>query len=140
MNNTELGNKIKKLRKENKISQAALAKRFGLSQGAISQWERGVAKPDIVRLKAMADMFKVPVAELLDDNENPSMTVKTQTVGSNIRTPKKEKDTLSGFVKITIQESEMLKNFARLKSDQKTEVVNFIEYQLEKQKKNKPDT
>ena len=46
-----LSQRLADLRKENKLSQEALAEKMGLSRQAISKWERGESVPDIVALK-----------------------------------------------------------------------------------------
>lgn len=43
-----LGNKLVKLRKENKLSQDSLADKLGITRQTISNWELNITKPDIV--------------------------------------------------------------------------------------------
>lgn len=62
----ELGEKIKELRKERKISQDELAKGLGISFQAVSKWETGVSMPDIFLLPAIASMFGVSIDELFE--------------------------------------------------------------------------
>lgn len=51
--------RLKGLRTEHKITQAALADAMGLSQQAIAKWETGKSSPDITTLKKLADYFGV---------------------------------------------------------------------------------
>lgn len=54
-----LGNKIKKLRINAKMSQAELARRLGLTRGMISFYERDLRSPSYDVLVKMAQLFKV---------------------------------------------------------------------------------
>lgn len=47
------------LRKEKKISTRALASEIGISQQAISQFEKGLTYPHVNTLTALADYFDV---------------------------------------------------------------------------------
>ena len=51
----ELGLFIVRLRKENQITQAELAKRLNVTGKAVSRWERGLGFPDINTLEPLAD-------------------------------------------------------------------------------------
>lgn len=57
--------KIKRLRKELEMTQDALAKKLGVTQGAVWHWENGRAKPTTDKLKAMAALFGCTVDDLL---------------------------------------------------------------------------
>ena len=52
---------IAALRRSQGMTQAGLAERLGYSDKSVSKWERGEGLPDILCLKAMADLFGVPV-------------------------------------------------------------------------------
>ena len=53
------------LRKEKGISQQEVAKRIGVSQQCVSQWEKGLIEPTLTFLWALADLFEVSVDELI---------------------------------------------------------------------------
>lgn len=57
--------KIEQLRNKLGISQNELAKRIGVTQGAISQWEQGLSKPTIDKLIKLGEIFKCSVEDLL---------------------------------------------------------------------------
>lgn len=59
-------NKYRQLRKEKKMSQAALAARLGVSQTAVSQWETNKNYPDISTIKELAEIFSVTTDFLLN--------------------------------------------------------------------------
>ena len=61
-----IGQKIKDLRKENNVTQRALAKYLCITSQAISKWENGHTLPDVNMLPRIADMFGVSMDELFD--------------------------------------------------------------------------
>lgn len=63
-----LGNKLVKLRKENKLSQDSLADKLGVTRQTISNWELNTTKPDIVQIKNISEIFNISIDELLDNN------------------------------------------------------------------------
>ena len=66
MINTEaLGKKIEALRRERGITQRTLAEILSVSFQAVSNWERGIAPPDIGNLVGVADYFGITVDELI---------------------------------------------------------------------------
>ncbi len=60
--------KLKKLRKENGLSQEALAEAVHISRSAIAKYENGNGNPSEETLKALAVYFGVEVDELRSDN------------------------------------------------------------------------
>lgn len=65
MNQQKVGEFIKKLRKENHLTQAEFADKYGITYQAVSNWEHGKNLPDIALLKQIADDFNVSIDELL---------------------------------------------------------------------------
>ena len=63
----QLSDKIKKIRKERKISQEQLAARCGVSQSAISAIERGDKNPTIDTLEMIAKGLRIKTSDLLSD-------------------------------------------------------------------------
>lgn len=59
--------KIEKLRKEKGITQESLATSLGVTQGAVSQWEKGLSKPAIDKLTQIAEILECSVDELLKE-------------------------------------------------------------------------
>lgn len=60
-----LGDKIKKLRKENNLSQEQLAEKLNVSKQAISKWESNKAYPDIDNLILLRNIFNVNLDDLI---------------------------------------------------------------------------
>lgn len=58
--------KLKQLRKENKLTQGALAARFGVTQQAIAKWESARALPEPETIARIAEFFGVTTDYLLD--------------------------------------------------------------------------
>lgn len=67
--NIKLADRLVELRKENKLSQEALAEKLGLSRQAISKWERAEASPDTDNLIALADLYGLTLDQLLGNDE-----------------------------------------------------------------------
>ena len=61
---------IQPKRKSVAISQMALAARLNVTQGAISQWEKGATKPSTGNLILMAEIFGCTIDELIDRKES----------------------------------------------------------------------
>ena len=66
MNQIKIGNFIKELRKEQKLTQEQLAERFGVARRTVSRWETGSNMPDLDILIEMTDFFDVDLREILD--------------------------------------------------------------------------
>lgn len=56
---------IGSLRREAGLTQLELAEKLNYTDKAVSKWERGESVPDVVTLKALADLFHVTVDYLL---------------------------------------------------------------------------
>ncbi len=65
MDQEKIGNFIKKLRKENHLTQKEFADLFGVTYQAVSKWENGLNIPDIAILKEISEKFHVDINELL---------------------------------------------------------------------------
>jgi len=60
-----LGNRIKELRKQRGLTQSAFADELHVSFQAVSNWERGIAPPELENLINIATYFAVSVDDLL---------------------------------------------------------------------------
>ena len=63
-----LGNKIMKLRKKEKLSQEILANKIGVSRQTISNWELNITNPDTDHIKKMSKIFNISIDEMLDND------------------------------------------------------------------------
>ena len=65
MSGQTLGRMIASLRKERGMTQLELAERMGVTDKAVSKWERDVSEPDISQLGDLAAALGVPLETLL---------------------------------------------------------------------------
>jgi transcriptional regulator with XRE-family HTH domain len=56
---------IKELRKKHNLSQVQFAKRLNVTQGAVSQWEKGATRPDTDMLARISSEFGVGIDDLM---------------------------------------------------------------------------
>ena len=112
--NLKIGENIRSLRLQNKLTQEQLADRLGVSYQSVSRWENGVSYPDIEFLPAIARHFSVTTDYLLgqDDiekkknirkqiNNIPKMTAKDKDAIINlIRSCRREQDNGEYFADI----------------------------------------
>lgn len=63
--NNNLSENLKKIRKDNNLSQEQLAEELGVSRQAISKWESGVAYPEMEKIIQLCDKFDMNIDDLL---------------------------------------------------------------------------
>lgn len=69
----ELSEKLRQLRKQQHLSQEALAEKLAVTRQAVSRWEMGTAQPDGANLRQLSKVFGVEMEYLLDtDQERPA--------------------------------------------------------------------
>ncbi len=65
MDQIKIGKFIAMCRKEQALTQLQLAEKLGITDKAISKWERGIAMPDTSIMLTLCDILKINVNELL---------------------------------------------------------------------------
>jgi len=65
MKKKTLGMMIAALRKENEMTQLDLAEKMGVTDKAVSKWERDLSCPDVNTLPKLAEVFGISVDELM---------------------------------------------------------------------------
>ena len=65
MKKKSLGMMISSLRKENGMTQFDLAEKMGVTDKAVSKWERDLSYPDVNSIPKLAEVFGVSVDELM---------------------------------------------------------------------------
>ena len=66
LNPEKVGKFIKKIRKDNNLTQQKLADKYGVTYQAVSKWENGKNIPDISLLKQICDDYDININDLLD--------------------------------------------------------------------------
>ncbi|MBE6138128.1 MAG: helix-turn-helix transcriptional regulator [Firmicutes bacterium] len=61
----EIGSFIAKLRREKNLTQKDLASKLGVTDKAVSKWERGLGCPDVSLLETLSKVLNVSILELL---------------------------------------------------------------------------
>ena len=83
MDQVKTGRLIRTMRTKLGLTQLALAEQLGVSDKAVSKWERGESIPDVLTLMQIAQLFQVRVDALLGDvnalPENPSTLERAMT-------------------------------------------------------------
>lgn len=63
--NNQFSENLKKIRKDNNLSQEQLADELGVSRQAISKWESAIAYPEMDKIIALCDKFHLNIDDLL---------------------------------------------------------------------------
>ena len=74
-----IGERIKMLRESHNLSQAALAKRLGITRSSVNAWELGLNVPSTQYIIELSEIFKVSTDYLL-------CVAKTQTLDLQVWT------------------------------------------------------
>ncbi|NRB65492.1 MAG: helix-turn-helix transcriptional regulator [Saprospiraceae bacterium] len=69
----QLGQKIVRLRKQKKLSQAEVAQAVGVSRDAISKYERGDIVPSVETAKKIAEVLDVSLDYLVSNEEKQTV-------------------------------------------------------------------
>ena len=62
----EIGNRIRKYRKESGLTQEQLAEKINVTKSRVSNWEQGINRPDADILGAICRALNVSPSDLLD--------------------------------------------------------------------------
>ena len=71
MASTSMGEIISTLRKEKGMTQKDIAEKLGVTDKAVSKWERDIAFPDTATIPKLAEILGVSVEELLQAKAAP---------------------------------------------------------------------
>ena len=66
MNQEKIGKFILELRKEKNMTQQELADKIGVTDRAISKWERGLTLPDVTMLPKIAMLYHCSIDSLFE--------------------------------------------------------------------------
>ena len=103
-----LGLRIKTMRKSRKMTQADLARAIDQSQSSITMYETGRREPDFETLEALADVFNVPLASIVDySGFDPDHDPQIHAVSTMMESMSKEqKDQILAIVRAVVSTSQ----------------------------------
>lgn len=84
MDQEKVGNLIKKLRLDNKLTQKELADKLNVTFQAVSKWENGKSVPDIAQLHEISKLFNIDISEILDGELKEKKKKKTGLIIAGI--------------------------------------------------------
>lgn len=88
MNAEKTGLFIAELRGEHSLTQRELADKIGVTDKAVSKWERGHGFPDVAILETLSKELEVSVTELMSGERSTPETVKAQSDSTLVETLK----------------------------------------------------
>lgn len=81
----EIGDRIRSCRLQLGLTQTQLGSLLGVKKNAVSKWECGrVSDVPLSKIRAMADLFHVPVSYLADDSMSAPTTLKPANTSPNL--------------------------------------------------------
>ena len=80
MKKQTFGNMIATLRKEKGMTQVELAEQMGVTDKAVSKWERDLSFPDISSIPRLAEIFNMTVDELIQVKSNEKVKEKNNKI------------------------------------------------------------
>ncbi len=63
-----LADNIKKIRKDNNLSQEQLAEKLGVSRQSVSKWESGLSYPEMDKVLQICQLFNLNINELINED------------------------------------------------------------------------
>ena len=82
MNKNTMGMMIASRRKELSMTQVELADKMGVTDKAVSKWERDLSCPDVSSLPKLAEILGLSVDELMQVNHNVEKKGSAKSVGA----------------------------------------------------------
>lgn len=80
-----IGDRIRSCRLQLELTQTQLGSLLGVKKNAVSKWECGrVSDIPLSKIRAMADLFHVPVSYLADDSMSAPTTLKPANTSPNL--------------------------------------------------------
>lgn len=79
-----LGQKLRKMRKEQNLTQLELAQQVGITNGQISTIERGVSSPSLATLHRIAQALNVPMTEFFEDERQKEVELVRKGKGRKV--------------------------------------------------------
>ena len=105
----EIGKRIKYFREKEKISQKDLANKLNISNARLSNWEKGINRPDADFIADICTSLKITADELLGIDVN------------------------SKQINVSKNELKHLNNYRKLSDSNKKDVDDFMDFRLHKE-------
>lgn len=86
MEKQTLGRMISSLRKERGMTQLELAEKMGVTDKAVSKWERELSYPDINSIPKLAEIFEISVDELMQVKIETKKNMSSNKAGEIVET------------------------------------------------------
>ena len=109
--NIKIGEKIRTLRLQQKMTQEQLADRMGVSYQSISRWENGITYPDIEFLPAIADYFSVSIDYLMGQDDAEKRRAIKKQINKIADMTDNDEDKLVEFIRDCRREKENTEYF-----------------------------
>ncbi len=90
MDYEQIGKFISEKRREKDLTQKELAVKLGVTDRAVSKWERGIGCPDISLLEPLSEIFEVSILELLHGKKLDKVKDENKVVLQVLQTKKRK--------------------------------------------------
>ncbi|NRF95820.1 helix-turn-helix transcriptional regulator [Paenibacillus frigoriresistens] len=108
-----LGEKVRYIRKTNELNQKEFADRIGVSQGTLSDIERGICSPSYETIMALHKAFKCDLNWLFN---NEGQAIENDLITMNV----------------AAEEKRLLENIRALPNVEKNELIEIVKLKLRK--------
>ena len=78
-----LADNLKKIRKDNNLSQEQLAEKLGVSRQSVSKWESGLSYPEMDKVLQICKLFNLNINELINEDIKEVNELKEAQVRTN---------------------------------------------------------
>ena len=122
-----MNNRIRQLRQRNSMKQSELACFLGVSQGTLSNWERGEYEPDNKTLVKLSHKFNVTTDYLLGQISEKGSVYNAQNI-KNSRVVQGEGNVLNDVEdenSLSIDESELVRIYRLLTAKSRHKLMSF---------------
>lgn len=128
-----MANRIKQLREMDGLSQKDLAAFLNISQGSLSNWERGVHDPDNDSLILLSEKFNVTTDYLLGKSNSPSNIYSAQNIqNSSLVQGEGNVLTTNTASDYSVDESEIIRIFRLLDAKHRHKLMSIV-FDMEEQ-------
>ncbi len=106
----KLSDNLKRIRKDNNLSQEQLAEKLGVSRQAVSKWESGQSYPEMDKVLLICKLFNYNIDELMNENVKEVYENKQSKINFN-----KYIDDFFGYITKTLRMFESMKFGQKIK-------------------------